>query len=41
MRTNFEKIRKANRDFDMEVKGKKLNKVKRDRSAKRAWMEAA
>lgn len=38
---NFEKTRKANRDFDFEAKGKKLNKIKRDRSAKRAWMEAA
>lgn len=39
---NFEKIVKTNRkdrNAEFESKGRKLNKVKRDRSAKRNWME--
>lgn len=35
---NFEKMTKrANRGEEFEVKGRKLNKVKRDRSHKRSW----
>lgn len=34
---NFEKMTKRNNREDFEVKGRKMNKVKRDRSHKRNW----
>lgn len=34
---NFEKMAKRNNREDFEVKGRKLNKQKRDRSHKRNW----
>ncbi|UCS82748.1 hypothetical protein vBYenPRambo_005 [Yersinia phage vB_YenP_Rambo] len=35
---NFEKMTKrTNRSDDFEIKGRKVNKVKRDRSHKRNW----
>lgn len=36
MNTNFEKFTKRTHK-DTETKGRKLNKVKRDRSHKRSW----
>lgn len=37
MTSNFEKITKRNSKKDFESQGRKLNKVKRDRSHKRSW----
>lgn len=34
---NFEKMTKRNNREDFEVKGRKMNKTKRDRSHKRNW----
>lgn len=39
MTNNFEKFTKRNSKKDTESQGRKLNKVKRDRSHKRNWME--
>lgn len=37
MTSNFEKFTKRNSKKDIESQGRKMNKVKRDRSHKRGW----